>query len=140
MISPRFGILPLLHDPLLNERVLIETLDGWEVLGADRRAAGYAGFFLRNETPLQLLRKIDGPGGQPALLSILTPCRATEGRFEFVMGEGPPVRKCCYRCVARELRLHTGVSVPNPMDWIAYMLLESHAYLNGKAPKERPYV
>jgi len=140
MISPRFGTLPLLHDPLLNERVPIETVDGWEVLGPDRRAASYSGFFMRQETPLQLLKRVDLPGGSSALVSIVTPCRATEGRFEFVIGDGAPIRQCCYRCVSRSLRVYADVKVPRHEDWIVYMLLESHSYMNGKAPKERPNV
>jgi hypothetical protein len=140
MISPPFGTLPLLHDPLLNERVLIETIDGWEILGPDRRTESYAGFFVRQETPLQLLKRVEVLGGSKTLVSIITPCRATEGKFEVVIGDRATIRQCCYRCVTRSLRLYADVATPNHEDWIVYMLLESHSYMNGKAPKERPYV
>jgi hypothetical protein len=137
MIKPHVKSLPLLHDPLLNDRVRIETIGGWDLYGPDRRSPSYAGFFLRQDTPLQLKKKVELPGGSMATISIITPCRATDGKFEFVIGEGAAIRQCCYRCVTRSLRVYADVAVPRHEDWIVYMLLESHSYMHGKAPKER---
>jgi hypothetical protein len=134
--------LNLLHDPLVNDRVQIESLGDWQVLGSDRRHPAYEGFFKRGDTPVQLLLSpetiessaLTGNTG----VSIITPCLATEGRFEILIGNEAPVRKCCYKCVRQLLQKRLGIQPPDHMDWIVYMLLECNSYMNGAAPAELP--
>lgn len=122
-----------LHDPLECRRVLIETLDGWQVWGPDRRSAWYQRDFGDCNTPLQLVGNLAGVGR----VSIVTPCRDTLGKFECVVGSRAPSRRCCYTCVARALAMQTAARLPDVKDWIVYMLIESVTYMHGNAPAER---
>ena len=131
--------LPLLHDPLVNDRVRIETIDGWQILGSNRGSPAYEGFFRRGDTPVQLLyipsSRFDN--GRSVSISILTPCRATGGKFEIVIGEAPPIRKCCYKCVCAWIKNCAGLTPPSHKEWIPYMLLECFSFMHGSAPKEK---
>ena len=131
--------LPAFHNPALNGRTLIEVVDGWRIYGSDRQHASYCGHFERGETPLQLL--YGNPRLSDALprISIITPCRGTAGKFEYVFGECPPVRVCCYTCVRKRLERTSQISLPQVNDWIVYMLLETASYMTGPAPQERSY-
>jgi hypothetical protein len=126
--------LPTLHDPLLNQRALIETIDGWQVWGPDRRCSGYAESFHNQATGVQLL----STDSERPRVSILTPASTTGGRFQIACeAASTVVSKCCYSCVAREVFRMQGVRVPSHKQWVIYMLLESTAYMNGKAPREK---
>jgi len=136
MISGTVGTLPLLHDPRKNERVVIERLGRWQVLGTDRRSSAYLAHFYGSNTPVQILLAPLRINSVLPLISILTPCRATGGKFEFLVGRAAPVRLCCYACVRRKLDA-LKIASPDARDWIVYMIMESVGYMEGPAPKER---
>jgi hypothetical protein len=121
-----------LHDPLERRRVLIETLGRWQVWGPDRRSRWYQRDFRECNTPLQLIGDVLDLGR----VSIVTPCRDTLGKFEYVVNSSAPLRRCCYTCVARSLA-HTPARLPDVKEWIVYMLMESATYMHGTAPAER---
>jgi hypothetical protein len=121
-----------LHDPILSGRVFIEKFGQWEIWATDRKRSDYSARFLNSETPIQLLYA----GNTSSKISIISPCRATRGRFEFQTPHST-VRKCCYTCVAHLLNINYGIHSPDSADWIVYMLLESDSYINGPAPQER---
>jgi hypothetical protein len=116
-----------LHDPLLCERVFIERIGAWEVWGSDRRCAGYAERHRSGNNPLQFLRETTGLG----LVSVLTPCVPTNGRFELLVGTSVYERHCCQKCVRSRLRLMDIKDMPEPEDWICYLMLESHSFIEG---------
>ena len=122
-----------LHDPVVHERVRIETIDGWEVWGPDRRNARYNQRLMSGDTPIQLIRR---SADNLQFISIITPCRSTGGRFELIM-PGLSDRKCCYKCVSTALEKAKLPAPPHFSEWIIYMLLESASYLRGPAPEER---
>ena len=129
--------LSALHDPALNHRTVIETIGGWQILGSDRRGPDYTARFQTCNTPIQLLYRDPRAG----FVSIVTPCTATNGKFEFLIRRREPVRVCCYLCIVKQLRTSgafLSVNFPNYKDWIVYMLMETISFLHGPAPRELP--
>ncbi|HYG76864.1 MAG TPA: hypothetical protein VEK08_17805 [Planctomycetota bacterium] len=124
-----------LHNPVESERVLVESIGGWQVLAADRRSAAYKSHYYGSNTPLQLLRVGGRLGHSEPTISILTPCRATAGKFELLVAGQAPRRLCCYACVRRKLG-SLKIDCPDAREWIVYMILESVGYMEGPAPQE----
>ena len=124
--------LPPLH--VTRQRVTIEVMDGWSILGEDRRSLNYEVSRAASATPIQLAR-LDRNWG---FISLISPCVYTEGKFE-VYCVGKRTRFCCARCVTKWFRTQLDLELPPIEDWIIYMLMESEAYFqNPKAPKELP--
>lgn len=118
---------PFVHDPLVSGRVFVERLGSWEVWAADRRSPAYPGHFQAQNTPIQLLRESAGHG----LVSVLTPCAATNGRFELRIGNTVHERHCCQRCVRSRLRIFDIKDLPEPEEWICYLMLESQSFISA---------
>ncbi|MCK6471874.1 MAG: hypothetical protein L6R28_09015 [Planctomycetes bacterium] len=125
------GRVPELHQT--GGRVLIETLGEWRVLGANRRAAGYAEAFATSSTPVQLARWTE----DDTFVSLVTPCAQTGGKFELYAG-GRVRRLCCCACAQRKLAaLDERLALPPPGQWLVYLLMESAGWLcNPGAPVE----
>lgn len=115
-----------LHDPLLCNRVFVERIGAWEIWASDRRNPGYVLNFQAQNTPIQLLRETKDQG----MVSVLTPCSATRGRFEFSIGLSVLESQCCQRCVRSRLRIFDITDMPEPEDWICYLMLESRSFLD----------
>jgi len=116
-----------LHDPLLCNRVFVERIGAWEVWASDRRNPGYVLNFQAQNTPIQLLRETKGPG----MVSVLTPCAATQGRFQLSIGSSILESHCCQRCVRSRLRIFDIKDLPEPEDWICYLMLESRSFIDA---------
>lgn len=125
------GRVPELHRTC--GRVPIETLGEWRVLGANRRAAGYAEDFATSSTPVQLARWTE----DDTFVSLVTPCAQTGGKFELYAG-GQVRRLCCCACAQRKLAaLDERLVLPPPGQWLVYLLMESAGWLcNPGAPAE----
>lgn len=125
------GRVPDLHQT--GGRVVIETLGEWRVLGANRRAAGYAEDFAASRTPVQLARWTEGD----TFVSLVTPCAQTGGKFE-LFACGRVRRLCCCACAQRKLAaLDERMVLPPPGQWLVYLLMESAGWLcNPGAPVE----
>ena len=124
--------LPPLH--VTRHRVTIEVLDGWSILGEDRRSLNYEVARDASATPIQLAR-LDRNWG---FISLISPCTYTQGRFEtYCLGK--ITRFCCARCATKWFRTQLELDLPPLQDWIVYMLMESNAYFtNPNAPQELP--
>ncbi|MCZ7649127.1 MAG: hypothetical protein M5U26_28375 [Planctomycetota bacterium] len=130
--SGRFDLPP----PRLHRshmRCVIEPWGGWKILGYDRRRPEYASLYMQSRTPLQLL------GSHPAAgaLSLITPCRQTDGKFELWVA-GLTQRFCCYCCAGKRVEAALDVMLPPWQVWMPYLLLESAGYQwDPRAPRER---
>jgi len=110
----------------------IECAGGWWILAHDREAGDYYEAYKRSATPVQLLRRVRSG----AVLSLLTPCVQTEGKFELAAG-GKVQRFCCYRCACHCARQEFDVELPPSSAWTVYMLLDAVGYIeNPGAPVE----
>lgn len=128
--SERASALPAGHRRAARKP--IECVDGWWVLSHDREAGDYFEAYKRSATPVQLLRR--APGGH--VLSLLTPCAQTDGKFELAAG-GRVRRFCCYRCACQCARQDMGIELPPSSAWMIYMLLDAAGYIeNPGAPVE----
>ena len=123
--------LPYPHRPYARQQV--EVVEGWAVLTHDRKRGDCTEAYRRARTPVQLLRVCP----ERDILSLLTPSLLTEGRFEFYAA-GTTVRYCCYRCACQRIESAHSVHLPDPQDWMVYMLLDSVGYIeNPAAPQEK---
>lgn len=118
---------PFLHDPLLCNRVFVERLGAWEVWASDRRNPDYAQNFQAQNTPIQLLRETTELG----MVSMLTPCASTKGRFELRIGTEVLESHCCQRCLRSRLRIFDIKDLPDPEDWVCYLMLESRSFIDA---------
>ena len=122
--------IPPLH--LTDGRVTIEVIDGWSILGEDRRFPTYEAARSDQATPIQLA-KLDRNWG---FVSLISPCKYTCGRFE-VFHLGRLHRFCCARCVTNWMKTQLELDLPPMPEWIIYMLMESEGFFtNPKAPRE----
>lgn len=118
----------------INRRGVIENVEGWYLLGHDRRRPEYTELYERSCTPLQIAQHLQERG----FVSLLTPSLLTRGYFELYHG-AKCVRFRCYGCAYKHVRGGLDLLLPRPCEWMVYMLLESVGYLRAhSAPREGP--
>ncbi|MBI3828148.1 MAG: hypothetical protein HY291_01440 [Planctomycetes bacterium] len=123
--------MPELHRTSRRKR--LECAGGWWILAHDREGWDYFESYRRSMTPVQLVRRCLRRG----VLSVLTPCAQTEGRFE-LYANGATARFCCYRCACRRVWDGLDILLPKPEHWMVYMLLDSIGYLEDPAAPHEP--
>lgn len=123
-------VLPDLHRTA--RRKPFEQTDGWWILGQDRGAWDYFEAYKHSMAPVQIVKHCRMRG----VISVVTPCVQTEGRFELFVN-GDIHRFCCYRCAYKRVWDGMDVLLPQPETFMIYMMLDSIGYLESpSAPRE----
>ncbi|MCW8128786.1 MAG: hypothetical protein KIS92_00245 [Planctomycetota bacterium] len=123
-------VLPELHRT--SRRKLFENAEGWWILGQDRNAWDYFEAYKRSMAPVQIIKHCRERG----VISLITPCIQTDGRFELFVN-GDVHRFCCYRCAYKRVWDGMDVLLPQPEHFMIYMMLDSIGYIESPdAPRE----